>query len=86
MLFAALNSSLSAAAAERLAGGGASDKPVGCFLKLKQGHDELPVELYRAQYSCEGCLRRKKLLKGGKKPAVSAQWRDVCACTLCIYC
>ena len=33
--------------------------------------DDIPKDLYMAQYTCEGCLKRKTLLKNGKKPAVS---------------
>ena len=36
--------------------------------------EDIPKDLYMAQYTCEGCLKRKTLLKNGKKPAVS---RDV---------
>ena len=48
------------------------EKPVGCFLKIKQAHhDDFPADYYKAKYACEGCLRRKPLLKHGRKPTVS---------------
>lgn len=47
------------------------ERQAGCFLKIKQGLEEMPADFYRAQYQCEGCLRRKTLLKNGKKPTVS---------------
>ena len=46
------------------------ERKTGCFLKIKQGTEEMPADFFKAQYSCEGCLRRKKLLKNGKKPTV----------------
>ena len=39
------------------------------FRYLKK--EDIPKDLYMAQYTCEGCLKRKTLLKNGKKPAVS---------------
>ena len=52
-----------------------TDEPeptVGCFLRIKQGLDDMPPDFYRAQYQCEGCLLRKTVLKDGKKPTISS--------------
>ena len=39
--------------------------------KTPGGLEDLPADLYKAQYITEGCLKRKTLLKNGKKPTVS---------------
>ena len=58
-----------------LPGAEAREEPeptAGCFLRIKQGLDDLPADFYKAQYQCEGCLRRKTILKHGKKPTVTS--------------
>ncbi|XP_050393916.1 ras-specific guanine nucleotide-releasing factor RalGPS2 [Patella vulgata] len=37
-----------------------------------RGSDESPGTIYQASFTCEGCLKRKTLLKDGKKPTVSS--------------
>lgn len=44
------------------------ERRTGCFLKIKQGVEDLPIDCYKAQYQCQGCLRRKTMLKQGRKP------------------
>ena len=33
--------------------------------------EDTPTDIYTAKYDCEGCLKRKTLLKNGRKPTVS---------------
>ncbi|KAK2184701.1 hypothetical protein NP493_256g02011 [Ridgeia piscesae] len=57
------------------------DEQVGCIWPLRSrlsltsrsSAEKLPADFYRAQYTCEGSLRRKTILKYGKKPSV-ASW------------
>ncbi|KAI0214818.1 Ras-specific guanine nucleotide-releasing factor RalGPS1 [Lamellibrachia satsuma] len=51
------------------------DEQVGCIwpLRSRSSTEKLPADFYRAQYTCEGCVRRKTILKYGKKPSV-ASW------------
>ncbi|ESP04999.1 hypothetical protein LOTGIDRAFT_109415, partial [Lottia gigantea] len=42
-----------------------------CF-RMPWGTEETTGEIYQAAFTCEGCLRRKTLLKDGKKPTVSS--------------